>query len=689
MNLKLITPISLLMAGLSFVVQIQAQNQPKWPTLALLTSNSLKQKCTDSIAYYRPKCDSIRSLMHDLALSTGLDNAFMFGSELEFLREGLSKEFRQKPVIPSYLKPGKNNKMAQVTVLHVSLFDLDVHLSYWADVQMILAQLSKQDLIDILQSGFDELSEEEQKLITGQDQLHWSVKTIQQYLDYELRNSPYFLAFHGEGYLNNDAYKEDLIRFHKLKNPVKNQPEKWIRQFKWMVPPVLNEVKDFVVSVVKGDTLIAILNEEHSGVVDKEGRVVVPFEYERIDFFYSDWISASKDKTTYWYNRKGETFLQGYDRTYPHLWGHALVQKEKKWGVFDSNGKLLVPLAYDRYTFSRSKDVYIFYQGKDSIIYKPNIPPAIIPTAYSKPKPLVIPQRIQALKFDQVQLFDPGRFWYSVRKDRLEGLVDSLGQEILPIAHSFISRRGSDLIIFEKDKKAGYWIISKNIKVEPKYRRIQIVEDSSKIAIVGIGLENGILDLETEKFLMPYSKYSIDYRKPYFLLKMKYDTTMDNFTNMNGYLHGLANEKGQIIEKPDSVDILTFFNGNYLITPHYNKSAKHALLKSAKGRVLRRFDKSITTKGAWIRYYDEHFDVKWVSYRNYRPSDVCDEVSSLSEELYMVKQNGLWGYTNRRGEEVFPVGFSEAQASKNGLVRVKVNGKWGLLKNPLYKANQR
>lgn len=684
MSVKLLAQTILLFITLLEELQGQ-QNALSWPSLANHVRKELHQQYIDSLTYYRPKCDSIRNEMHEVALSTGLDNSFMFGPQLEFLREGLSKEFQQKPQVPTYYKPGQVNKMAQVVISHVHLFDLDVHLSHWLDAKMILDGWSKQDLAKILESNFHEVYEDEKQLGSVEAQRTWALKSIQEHIAYVLRNSPYFWAFKRDGHLRNDTYHEDLQQYKTQARPPKPQTQAWIQQFNWLVPPVLDKLQDAALSAVNGDTLIMVYNGEQRGVVNKQGKIIVPFNYERVGFPYPAWIEASKNRESDWYNRKGELVLQGYEAAYPHAKGYAVVQKAEKWGAVDADGKTLVPLNYERYRGYQGKQ--IFYQGKDSLIYEGPNQTATPPFVMDRKTVAPIPPKVLAKKFSRAQTFDVAKGWYAVQKDGLEGLVDSLGQEVLPLGYDRIIRKSSNLISLQKDRKAGYWIISKNIRVEPKYKSLQHVEDSSMMAIVGNGKEYGLLDLEKDGLLFPFSEYSIEYRKPYFLLKMKYDTTGDTYTNMNGYLHGLLGAKGQMIEKPDSVDILTYFNESYFITPHrQEKSTPYAVLKSAKGKVLRQFkDLQVITSGAWIRHYGKDYQVKWVSYRNYRAADAVEEISNLTEELYMVKREGLWGFASRRGEMVFPIGFTAVKASKNGLIVAKVNDKWGILKNPKYK----
>lgn len=671
--------------------QQQVQTSLPWSSLANNVFKEFQQKYQDSIAYYRPKCDSVRHLLHDLALSTGKDNTFMFGPELEFIIEGMSKEFRQKPrVLPIY-EPGVPNTMADITTAHVQLFDLDVHLSHWLDAKMVLDRFGKDGLIGILKLDFEGNHDETSALNSNEVQLDWARQSIQQHLDDVLRNSPYFWAFEGDGELRNDHYSQNLQQYQDNLVLSKKQISHGIQKFQWVLPPVADNIQEFSISSVNGDTLIKIYNGNKSGVLDKQGKIVVPFIQTFINFLPPYWIKGESRQKVLWYNRKGATFLHEYEEVTPNVAGFVIVKKDKKWGILDAEGKHLLPLVYERYKMNE-KGSYVFYKGLDSLIYVPAPYAPGFPNTTSKYIPPIIPQRILDLKFDRAQEFDRGKGWYQVRKGALEGIVDSLGKQILPIEYNEIFRRGTDLVYFYKNRQGGYWIISKNFKVEPKYKSLSPAGDSSMLAIAGNGLELGILDLERDSFLFPYTAYEIKYRKPYFLLTAQYDTTA-NLSSFDAYgnLHGLLNEKGQMVEKPDSVEILTYFNGSYLITPHYReKSTKYAMLKSDQGKVLRQFKgQYVTTHGPWIRHYDRTYDVKWVSYRHYKKSDVIEATNTLTEELYTIQKAGLWGFTNFRGQEVFPPVFSAVKDSKNGLICAQINGKWGILKNPLYKGNQR
>ena len=58
-----------------------------------------------------------------------------------------------------------------------------------------------------------------------------------------------------------------------------------------------------------------------------------------------------------------------------------------------------------------------------------------------------------------------------------------------------------------------------------------------------------------------------------------------------------------------------------------------------------------------------------------------DGVSSFSNGLAKVKQNGKWGFVNTKGEIVIPCVYDDGDvySFSEGLARIKQNGKWGFI----------
>jgi WG containing repeat len=665
-------------------LRLIAQNPPKWSSLVRPAVKQLNQKFTDSIAIQRSICDSLRNLMHDLMQSTGLDNSFVFGSRFQYIREGMSKEFNAAPIIPGHIDPKKPNTMGKVTILHVDLYRHDDLLMGWVDAKKVLNELEEKKIITFLELEYKDTLIAKNDLNTRQDWTNWVKLRIRRAIEYQTNDDPLVQAIRESGLLNDDKYQDLFSSTEKSQVAPNRKPPKQFQTLKWIIPPILEDIQDFDLSILGKDTFLLVKKDKLSGLLDRHGQIIIPIEYTNIYVKPSGWIEAWQGRKNFWFNRKGETFMEQFEKVVDLQSENAIVSKAGKWGVVNQAGAVVLPLIYDRY---QMKDYasYLFFQGTESITFsdKPQTP-VVQTTIPPNPAAKSIPARIQALKYDRVRLFDDQRYWYLVQKGESNGLSDTLGQLILPIEYSSIHLTKPNLVVMYKTEKTGYWYIPKNIKVEPIYDRIRVVDDSL-VAIVKRDTSYGIINLKTEQLIFPFSNYSIEYTNPYFILQKEYDTSQNQYTNVNSDLTGLANREGQIIYEPDSVNIRVYSNGSYLILPHYKKSGTYALLKSADGRVLQRFEKGRTTiNGSWIRYYDKNFEVKWVNYLNPDKKAPYTSVLELSEELYRISKNDQWGFADRLGKVIIPLEFAEVQASKNGLIKVKWNNKWGMLLNPLY-----
>lgn len=56
-----------------------------------------------------------------------------------------------------------------------------------------------------------------------------------------------------------------------------------------------------------------------------------------------------------------------------------------------------------------------------------------------------------------------------------------------------------------------------------------------------------------------------------------------------------------------------------------------------------------------------------------------DFIGGESEGLTLVEKNGFYGFINKKGKEVIPLKFEDAQIFSEGLAAVKKEGKWGYI----------
>ena len=83
------------------------------------------------------------------------------------------------------------------------------------------------------------------------------------------------------------------------------------------------------------------------GCLDKEGNVVIPFEYSYISDFYGDKAIAAKDGKTYLIGTDGSaTYLT--EESFPYFWlGFYERTEGEKIGLVSFSGDLLVPVLFD------------------------------------------------------------------------------------------------------------------------------------------------------------------------------------------------------------------------------------------------------------------------------------------------------------------------------------------------------
>ena len=92
------------------------------------------------------------------------------------------------------------------------------------------------------------------------------------------------------------------------------------------------------------------------GYVDKTGKEVIPCEYYQAHDFYDGLAIAWKknDQHAYYINKTGKVAIDGsFDDVKDFHNGFALVEKDEKWGVIDTTGKLVLDYQYDNARYER------------------------------------------------------------------------------------------------------------------------------------------------------------------------------------------------------------------------------------------------------------------------------------------------------------------------------------------------
>lgn len=184
---------------------------------------------------------------------------------------------------------------------------------------------------------------------------------------------------------------------------------------------------------------------EKYGLINKIGKIVVPFEYDEIQQYPND--------------------------------GLRVVSKDNKEGVIDLKGNIVIPIEYDNLEFSYASDLFLAKKNeKYGFIDKSN-------------------NVIIQIKYDKACTFQEERAY--VELNNKCGFVDVIGNEIVPLLYDSSSRYyNQGLVAVKKDGKWG--CIDKNGELKfgfTKYEEIGYFS-SDGLAMVRLYGEYGAIDMD-------------------------------------------------------------------------------------------------------------------------------------------------------------------------------------------------
>jgi hypothetical protein len=188
---------------------------------------------------------------------------------------------------------------------------------------------------------------EEYLKLLNQDQLNNLKRTISLNEKYGISNAYY-------GTVNNMiiTVKDDMYGF--LSN---NEERIW------------NEIID----PIEIEPLIYISKNEMWGVMNENGEILIPIEYEEYDSFYEDvfFFAMKKYDNYYLFDKKGNTVNENfYDQIRRVSNEHMIVEKDKKMGLIDLKGELVIPVVYDSIITDLDQDSqYAAYKLGESVCY--------------------------------------------------------------------------------------------------------------------------------------------------------------------------------------------------------------------------------------------------------------------------------------------------------------------------------
>ncbi len=306
----------------------------------------------------------------------------------------------------------------------------------------------------------------------------------------------------------------------------------------------------------------------------------------------------------------------------------GIVKKEKKWGMVDANGKMLIPCKFDRVDFLKNTDNKIIRISNDSQRY------GVIDT---------LGKVVVDLKYDEIGLFKEGRL--AVKRNGKWGFVDPSGQEIIPCRYSKVNNFSNQLASVKFGRKWGFIDSQGNVVIDFKYRNVGNFSDG--LAWVSTIKGVGYID-EKGELVIP-----LNFSKAY-----DFEQNVARVV-VNGEW-GLINKVGKYFLKPKYSKITHFNEHGTAVVRMGTANFKYGLinrtgniLTNKKYRRIGRFNEGM----APVRFKD---DYGFINSRGKMVIDpVYSKVSIFNNGRAMVQRAGKCGYVNKNGEEVINLEYSK------------------------------
>jgi hypothetical protein len=283
-----------------------------------------------------------------------------------------------------------------------------------------------------------------------------------------------------------------------------------------------------------------------------------------------------------------------------------------------------------------------------------------------------------------IETYDDVNDLFLVTQNKLQGLIDTKGKVYLPCAYKYISQADHNTTeLVGPDDKRGFYFRRTGFLQEPIYYKRSISNLKDSLVIVHRDSTHALISSKNGKEVIPFSKYQIVRVGNYFV-------SMSSSYTLHHLIQGLYDRTGKLIVPHDTVDIYVVLEDNsFWVCPQYKDSGLNFEHRSPDGKILHTMPK----KGAQFERFgfylkgvmngDGISTAKQFFYKDANGEErYYEAVGKSIENLRMVQRNGLWGFIDENNKVVIQPVFDAVVPSKDGYIKVKYQGKWGVLQNP-------
>ncbi len=415
------------------------------------------------------------------------------------------------------------------------------------------------------------------------------------------------------------------------------------------------------------------------GYIDREGKVIIDFQFSQRSYFYQPGIAVINKNTKYGIIDTLENYLLdcAYDYIdYDRKNEIAVVRKDKKWGFYFLHEDRLSDFEFDRIygstniipvkrTYNRIKEIYF---NRNRVLVKKDSKFAVLNSKLE-----------EVVKYGTYENMEPMNYYgYSiVSQGNQYGIVDSLGLLKVPIAYDLISTKpsrsyGNDFTTFLVKRNDKYQILNKNaeLEIKQKFDRVEILEGNYYLAHANDSIF--LIDDQSKIIADEYTEYS-DFSKGFLvrsddkmgaidyegniIIPFVYDSL--SHPHLNKRLFACQKEKYGVID----------FEGNILIPFEYEQIGlpSYSNYKDHHDNLIVQKDKKLGT----INMKNEI--IIPIIY-----DGICSWIEYSPDEHY-VKKDGFYGMVKPNGEIMIPCIYDQIYYEADQTIKVVKNGKYGIL----------
>lgn len=415
-------------------------------------------------------------------------------------------------------------------------------------------------------------------------------------------------------------------------------------------------------------TYISVFENDKWGVIDNKGNIIIDLTYDDMiiipnkneDVFVCSY-EVNYDNETYEtkvIDKDGKEILTEYEEVSAientdgsTVWYEDNVlkfKKDGKYGLIDFNGKIIADASYD--------DIYALAGIQHSIIIEKDGKKGLI---NNKTSEIIIEPKY----LDITTITEGHEEGYIVKNDSNKYGIIANDKTIV------LEEKYDDI---KKVTGNGYYVVVENGIVE--------VVDTSGNVVLNEGFDS-IEEIKVDNFIIiKNGKYGVIDKTGNIVIEAEYENikfaTTDSFIAQKGGKTGIIKKDGLTAidfqyESISYIEAADFFEGQKeLYTDIIDRDFSIVLSDVIVSE--------LNTESGYIRIRQDNE----YKYYNFKFEEKTNKEILSTNTLFLVKENGKYGYENKNGERIVDCIYDDAKEQNEfGYCAVKKDGLWGVLKS--------